>query len=76
MLKFEFVQPGEFANPFYEIFSNKKITGTLTYMNGQWGLEWNCYWYNAKDMMQISFKAAELNRATKQQRIFAWEKLI
>lgn len=69
MLKFEFVQPGEFEDPYYEIVKNGKKTGTMTYFNEQWGLNYAYYWHNAKDMMQISFKAAELNQSTRAQRI-------
>lgn len=76
MLKFEFVQPSEYGDPYYKILKDGKVTGMLNYTSGQWGLDYVWHWHNARDMMQISFKAAELNRSTKQQRIFAWEKLI
>lgn len=71
MLKFEFVQPGEFEDPRYEVIQNKIQTlGGIVFDGEHWTYDDYSYFYlDSGDMDEISAKLKQLNQSTKSQRI-------
>ncbi len=63
MLKFDFVQPGEFDDPFYLVSDNDDDIAELTYDEGFWTLYY-LYWdffLSSNHLDQISAKLKQLN---------------
>ena len=71
-MKFELVQPGEFADYYYEISSDDdRVYGTIEYDGGEWILE-RLYYVDSYEMIQISNKINQLNAATKADKLFGF----
>ncbi len=65
MLKFEFVQPGEFDDPWYEVTDDENdVVGGIYFLDGIWW--WSdsgeCY-LDAKTMCDVADKLNQLNGA-------------
>lgn len=73
MLKFEFIQPGEFGNPYYGIVNKNKLTGGSLYFHiksKQWSFSWEIHrGLTAESLREIADKLDELNESTRAQRI-------
>ena len=72
MLKYEFVQGGEFDNPQYNVIFYNEIdeylAGYLYYSNGYWNYaDYNRYGLPAHLMIEIGEKMEELDRSVESQ---------
>lgn len=69
MLKFEYVQDGEYKDPYYQIEIEEVIAGGIEYFNGEWGLDWIYGLLTSETLDKISEKIKQLNKSTRSQRI-------
>jgi len=73
-LTFEFVQDGEFYDPYYNVIADEEVNGTIEYDVDEWVLV-NIYYdyrFNSIEFIAIAKKLEQLNESTRKQRIFNW----
>ena len=71
-ITFEFVQHGEFDDPYYRIWIEEEQNGTIGFDVDEWILDdlYYQYHFTAFELRQIANKLDELNESTRKQRIF------
>lgn len=61
-IKFEFIQPSEFEDPYYDVIIDNDCCGNIGYQNGRWlGSVQDDYLYDAVIFHAIANKIDQLN---------------
>lgn len=72
-MRFEFVQPGEFADPYYALMLDGRRFGDIRVVNGQWqGYLTDTYRYSAGIFTAMAEEIDRLNADLETQRARFW----